>query len=148
MPTHKDLLENLDHCLCTNLRRAARVVTAAYDESFRPLGLKATQVIVLVSIAKTGSPTINALSARMGMDRTTMTRNLKPLERGGYLRVGVGKDKRVRVVELTTKGQGLLQKAYPLWKKRQAALVKNVGAKDCVDLFTKIDHLIGAFDGR
>ena len=61
MPTDKEMLENLDHCICANLRKAARVVTQAYDEVFRPLGLKATQVIILVRVAKAGSLTINIL---------------------------------------------------------------------------------------
>ena len=147
MATHKELLENLDHCVCANLRKAARVVTQAYDEVFRPLDLKATQIIILVRVAKAGSMTINVLAEKLSLDRTTLTRNLKPLQRGGYLRVDAGKDKRERVVVLTPKGQAVLVKAFPLWKKVQARLVKTVGAEDCLELFKKIDHLMGAFGG-
>lgn len=67
------------------------------------------------------------LAKRGVMDRTTLTRNLKPLERQGLIRIGLGKDQRTRVVTITPEGQEVLAQALPLWKKAQARVIKELG---------------------
>ena len=143
-----NFLENLDHCICANLRRASRVITQAYDDSFRSLGLRATQIIILINASKNSAVTVNALSSQLSMDRTTLTRNLRPLERSGLIQVGIGKDRRAKAITLTHKGKAVLGKAFPLWKVRQAALVKSLGENGCRDLLKKIDHLTRALESR
>ena len=81
------------------------------------------------------------------MDRTTLTRNLKPLERDGLILVEVGKDRRERAITLSPKGKVVLGKAFPLWKKIQSVFVGSLGENGCKDLFKKMNHLTRAFDG-
>ena len=86
---HKSLkFEDTDNkCICFNLRKAARVITQIYDEAFRPTGFRSTQMPLLVATAALGPVTVNRLAEAVVMDRTTLTRNLKPLEKQGLLRV-------------------------------------------------------------
>src|ERR1043165_167662 len=75
----------LDTCMCHKTRMAARAVTRAYDDALRPTGLRATQVAVLAAVAAEGALSIKSLADSLGMDRTTLTRNLRPLEERGYI---------------------------------------------------------------
>src|SRR5215217_5827709 len=79
-------------CACANLRRAARAVTQVFDEALAPSGLRATQFTLLVTSRLMGESTINELAEKMAMDRTTLSRNLKPLVRSGLLEVRPGED--------------------------------------------------------
>ena len=109
-------------CACFNLRRATRMVTQLYDEALKPAGIRATQFTVLVAIGSGGPISVNQLADRIVMDRTTLTRNLKPLEREGLIAVRPGDDFRVREVSLTAKGRKTLKRSYPLWERVQAQL--------------------------
>ena len=85
-----------EQCICFNLRKAARVITQIYDEAFQPTGCRATQMPLLVATRAMGPVTVNRLAEAVVMDRTTLTRNLKPLERQGLVKVQTGKDHRER----------------------------------------------------
>src|SRR5829696_8230036 len=89
-------------CACANLRKAARAVTQLFDEALAPSDLRATQFTLLVTSRLTGESTINELAERMAMDRTTLSRNLKPLVRNGLLEVRPGEDGRTRLVRITS----------------------------------------------
>ena len=82
-----ELGQVVSSCACFNLRKASRVVTQHFDEILKPSGLLITQFTILVAIAMAKSGTINELAERLVMDRTTLTRNLKPMEREGWLKV-------------------------------------------------------------
>jgi len=114
-------------CACFNLRKAARVITQHFDEALRPSGLLITQFTILVTVAMAKSGTINELAEVLGMDRTTLTRNLKPLQRKGWLKAEPGQDQRTRIVSLTPEGEEVLAKAFPLWKQAQDAVVAALG---------------------
>ncbi len=114
-------------CACFNLRRATRMVTQLYDEALKPAGIRATQFTVLVAIGSGGPISVNQLADRIVMDRTTLTRNLKPLEREGLIAVRPGDDLRVREVSLTAKGRKTLERSYPLWERVQARLREQLG---------------------
>lgn len=114
-------------CACFNLRKASRTVTQLYDEILQPSGLLATQFTLLVAIAIAGSVTITRLAEKLVMDRTTLTRNLKPLERQGLIEIAPGQDQRTRVVTLTASGREALAKAIPLWEQAQASVVEGLG---------------------
>jgi DNA-binding MarR family transcriptional regulator len=114
-------------CACANLRRAARAVTQLFDEALAPSGLRATQFTLLVTSRLMGESTINALAERMAMDRTTLSRNLKPLVRGSLLEVRPGEDGRTRLVRLTPAGEHALEEAYPLWQQAQQEMVGVLG---------------------
>ena len=85
-------------CACFNLRKAARAVTQLYDDALRPAGILATQLPLLIATGRLERVTISQLAEAMVMDRTTLTRNLRPLERDGLVRTKPGKDRRVREI--------------------------------------------------
>jgi DNA-binding MarR family transcriptional regulator len=114
-------------CACANLRKAARAVTQVFDEALAPSGLRATQFTLLVTNRLTGESTINELAERMAMDRTTLSRNLKPLVRSGLLEMQPGEDGRTRLVRLTPAGEQALEEAYPLWQRAQQQTVSALG---------------------
>jgi len=114
-------------CACSNLRKAVRAVSQLYDDAFRPIGLRATQFGLLGATGMLGPLTINRLAEAMVIDRTTLTRNLRPLEKQGLLRIKSGKDRREREVSITKRGEVILAKGYPLWKKAQGKVIKGLG---------------------
>jgi DNA-binding MarR family transcriptional regulator len=114
-------------CTCFNLRKASRVVTQFFDQMLEPSGLLVTQFTILVAIALSGSGSINELAQGLAMDRTTLTRNLKPLERQGLVQIESGQDRRTRIVRLTDAGQTALTTALPLWQQAQACIVEQLG---------------------
>ncbi len=117
------------HCACANLRKAVRAVSQLYDDAFRPIGLRATQFGLLGATGMLGPLTINRLAEAIVMDRTTLTRNLRPLEKQGLLRIRPGEDRREREVSITKRGEIILAKGYPLWKRAQGKVTKGLGQK-------------------
>ncbi|KAB1072759.1 MarR family winged helix-turn-helix transcriptional regulator [Methylobacterium planeticum] len=116
-------------CLCTALRRASRSVTAAYDEALRPAGLRVTQFGLLRTLARTGPVAVTRLAAETDLDRSTMGRNLDPLERRGLVRLSVGRrDQRERVAALTEAGEAAIAAALPHWRAIQARLAEGRAA--------------------
>jgi len=123
---------------------AARAVTRAYDDALRPVGLRATQLAVLVATGNEGSVSIAALAKLMGMDRTTLTRNLRPLEQEGLIAVGPEGWRRSRTVEITTAGRSRLLEAFPYWERAQQTLRRNLGDQDWANVHNSLDQLIRA----
>jgi DNA-binding MarR family transcriptional regulator len=116
-------LEVRDACLCLHLQRAARAVARRFDAAFRPLGLTSGQFSLLMSLNQPQPPSIGSVAALLAMDRTTLTANLKPLERRGLVRVTIDKgDRRSRRLILTPAGRALLAKAIPVWRDTHAAI--------------------------
>jgi DNA-binding MarR family transcriptional regulator len=112
-----------DTCLCLHLQRAARAVARRFDEAFRPLGLTSGQFSLLMSLNRPQPPTIGNVAALLAMDRTTLTANLKPLQRRGLVEVAVDAgDRRSRRLVLTEAGWTLLATALPVWKCEHAAI--------------------------
>jgi DNA-binding MarR family transcriptional regulator len=114
-------------CLCFAVRRAARAVTQHYERHLRPTGLRATQFSVLVRLAQTGPMPINRLASQMGLERTTLSRNLRPLLTKRWVTVSEEADRRVHSVEITAKGRAIARDALPAWRKAQAAAKKKLG---------------------
>src|SRR5512138_470295 len=106
-------------CAAAGLRRASRTLNQLYAGNLAPSGLEPTQFTLLVACAVAGAARMTALAEALAMDRTTLTRNLKPLERRGLVRVAEGDDRRVREVSLTPRGRAALAAAIPLWKSAQ-----------------------------
>ena len=102
MLTEREIIES---CACHRARTAARVVTRAYDEVLRPVGLRTTQLSVLLAVAADDAMSITALAKFMGMDRSTLTRNLRPLEKEGLIRLGAEGWHRSRNLEITKAGR-------------------------------------------
>ncbi|MFQ5984413.1 MAG: MarR family winged helix-turn-helix transcriptional regulator [Alphaproteobacteria bacterium] len=131
-------------CACFNFRKAARSVTQLFDGVLQPSGLQATQLSVLVALRLAGSATMTRLARELVMDRTTLTRNLKPLEREGLVEIASGKDRRVRLVRLTPKGRWSLRQALPLWEKAQARVVARLGSRRWRTLLDEISAAVAA----
>jgi len=105
-----------DACLCLHVQRAARALTRRFDEAFRPLGITSGQFSLLMSLNRPQPPGVGAVSSLLAMDRTTLTANLKPLERQGLVTVTVDpNDRRGRLLSLTASGRALLAKTAPIW---------------------------------
>jgi DNA-binding MarR family transcriptional regulator len=124
---------NREPCLCTSLRQAALAVTQIYDRALAPSGLKITMFRLLRRISDAGAPTISELARIVELDRSTLGRNLRVLERLGLVRLDGGTDERSKVVSLTRKGKAAFEKALPLWAEAQAAMKSTLGReKDAV----------------
>ena len=105
-----------DHCFCLHAQRAARAVARRFDDALRPLGLRSGQFSLLISLNRPEAPTLGSVARLLAMDRTTLTANLKPLERRGLIRVAPDeKDRRARRLHLTAEGLALLGRAVPVW---------------------------------
>jgi DNA-binding MarR family transcriptional regulator len=116
-------------CACFTLRKTARAVTQFYNAALQPSGLLATQFSLLAVLAGQGSASMTALAERLGMDRTTLTRNLQALERRGLAVVHPdAEDGRVQRIAITEAGQDALEGAWPLWRGAQAAILGQLGA--------------------
>ena len=121
---------------------AARAVTRLYDDTLRSVGLRATQLAVLAAVAGDEVVSIAGLAKFMGMDRSTLTRNLAPLEREGLIRLGVEGWRRSRTVEITKKGRSRLREALPLWQTAQETLQRRLGMRRWGDIRADLDDLI------
>ncbi len=112
-----------DTCLCLHVRKAARGLSRRFDAAFQPLGVTSGQFSLLMALNRKEPPSLGSVAALLAMDRTTLTANLKPLERRGLLEIGVdARDKRSRRLVLTPLGRELLLAALPLWESVQAAV--------------------------
>lgn len=107
-----------DRCLCLHVQRAARALARRFDEALRPLNLKQGQYSLLVSLNRPEAPRISDVAYLLAMDRTTLTANLKPLQKRGLVDVTKDpEDKRNRRLSLTKDGLNLLTQAVPIWRK-------------------------------
>jgi len=124
-----------DSCLCLHVQRAARALGRRFDNLFRPLELTNGQFSLLMSLNRPEPPSIGDVAALLAMDRTTLTANLKPLERRGLLKIAIDKeDRRSRRIALTAAGRALLSKAFPLWKHEHAEVEKEIAGCSPDDL--------------
>lgn len=111
-----------DDCLCFAARRAARAITQFYDRQLRESGLRSTQFTLLAFLLNAGTSSVNQAAEYLGMERTTLSRNLEPLLSAGYVRVDSGEDRRVKMIAITTKGRAAARAALPLWRQAQQAM--------------------------
>jgi DNA-binding MarR family transcriptional regulator len=115
-------------CHCLAVRQASRHMTAFYDRFMAPYGLRSTQFSILSVLRRAGPLSINALAAELVMDRTTMGRNVRPLQRGGLVTAVVSRDdRRSRVLQLTPRGLARINAARKGWTQAQAGFEAAVG---------------------
>lgn len=121
-------LQVRDTCLCLHVQRAARALARRFDEALRPLELTNGQFSLLMSLNRPEPPTIGSVATLLAMDRTTLTANLKPLERRGLVKLTINKeDKRSRRLSLTVAGRKRLLKALPVWRETHVAIERLLG---------------------
>lgn len=122
-----------DHCLCLAAQRAARTLARRFDEALRPVGLTSGQFSLLMSLNRRRPPSIGSVADLLAMDRTTLTANLKPLERRRLVLTTVDPDdRRSRLLSLTSTGKQVLRAAVPIWRRTHE----------------KVDRLLSPVDGR
>jgi DNA-binding MarR family transcriptional regulator len=113
-------------CVCTAARRRSRELTRAFEKAMRGSGLRSTQFNLLATLVQTGPLPTTRLADFLGLERTTLTRNLGPLLRDGLVRIDEGEDRRIRKAAITSAGEEAARRAFPFWKKGQdAALAAN-----------------------
>ena len=124
-----------EDCNCFAVRSAARHVTQLYDQLLAPVGLRVTQFSILANLRRRGPRTINALAEDMVMDRTTLGRNIQPLERDGLIRIEPApSDRRAKELHLTKAGEKRLQAGFEVWAKAQARFEASFGTKRAAEL--------------
>ena len=120
-------LSVMENCVCFNLRWVTRVVTQFFDAELRRHGIRPTQRTILMALSAEESWTMAALSDWLGMDRTTLVRNLRPLRRDGMVQaVGGGRGSRVEL-SITAKGRKKIKESLPAWRSAQNAALKTLG---------------------
>lgn len=131
---------------CTNfkLRQLLRRVSLGYDHAMAECGLKITQYSLLTHIEKLGPITQAELSKAMGMDASTLSRNLRPLETANWIAVKAGDDARSHALVATASGRQKRKEAQALWKRAQLQLNETVGVDDVIALHTLIDRMTSA----
>ncbi len=126
-------------CSCFNLRKATRAVTQYYDHCLEPAGIRATQFTLLVSLASVSARTLTEMANSLVMDRTTLTRNLKPLEKLGFIHTIDARDRRSKAYALTEHGKETLAKGLPLWHQAQKKLHEGLGEERFEHLLKELD---------
>jgi DNA-binding MarR family transcriptional regulator len=132
-------------CNCLAIRQAARQLTQLYDAELSSTGLRVTQYSVLACLAYLKSATMQQLADTLVMDRTTLTHNLKPLQRDGLVSVGVAEgDQRARVLQLTPLGRETLQRAKKAWQRAQDRFEAAFGAAEAAALRRELRRVVSA----
>ena len=125
-------------CLCFAARRAARSITQYYDRQLRGSGLRTTQFTLLSYLILAGRRPVNVAAEYLGMERTTLTRNLQPLLALDYVSVESGDDRRVKLIAITARGREAAAAALPQWRKAQRAMSRRLGPSAFKELATAV----------
>ncbi len=134
-----------DDCNCFVVRSAARHVTQLYDQFLAPVGLHVTQFSILAKLKRLGPMTINALAKEMVMDRTTLGRNVLPLERDGLIKIEASAtDGRAKELHLTKAGEKRLQAGRAAWERAQARFDARFGAKRAADFRAMLRDVVAS----
>jgi DNA-binding MarR family transcriptional regulator len=136
-----DVAEKPSSCTCFKLRKLARATSRLYDQQMAAVGLKTTQYSVLVNIARQPEP-LAALAERLGIERTTLTRNLKPLTEAGWVALTPGADSRQRIATVTPAGRVKLKAAYVVWRAAQTRFEHLLGADALRVLHAQVDSTL------
>jgi DNA-binding MarR family transcriptional regulator len=131
-------------CACFNFRKASRAVTALFDESLQPAGLRSTQLVILVATYLLQPAAVARLARELVMERSTLTRNLRPLIKLKLIRITAGQDKRTRLVTLTPQGLQTLADAMPLWERAQIRFVQRIGEPRWQELMSGLSATVEA----
>jgi len=130
-------------CTCMRLRKAARRVTQIYDHSLEAAGMTVTQYSLLGHIARFDGIGIGALADKLIMDPTTLTRNLRPLERQGFVAMKAdARDKRSRRLHLTAGGRAAFESAKPAWVRAQRRIEETLGGAEAAALNAALDRVL------
>jgi DNA-binding MarR family transcriptional regulator len=135
-------------CACATARRAARAVTQLYDSRLRPHGIEAPQFAILNLLDALGEANQVTIGGHFGLDKTTLSRNLRLLHENGWIAFAEGEDRRERQVTLTKAGRARLTAARPAWRSAQSAMEKALGARRWRAVFDALDSVAAAAQAR
>ena len=143
------IMETIE-CLCTNLRSAALAVTAFYDRKLAPAGVKVTMFRLLRQIDRLDVSSLTDLAEATGLDRSTLGRNVRVLERDGLVESVQVEDGRNKAIQLTEEGRKALDDAAPLWAEAQSELIAMLGedADHLLDVLRQVSKLNQAHAGK
>lgn len=114
-------------CTCILLRAASRKVTALYDAALEPAGITVTQYSLLRKVRRLSGPSLTDLARESGLDRSTIGRNVRVLERLGLVSLAAGQDQREATVMLEPRGDAMIRKCEPLWEDAQKTVEEKLG---------------------
>lgn len=127
-PDSADLaLDECLDCLCYEFRKTARVVINFYDDALKGADLKSNQFLILVAVAFMKSTNFKTLAEFLGIDQSTLARNLVTVEKQKFVAVKPGKNRREKIITLSRKGKQKLASAFPLWQKAQKGVLDKFG---------------------
>src|SRR6266478_4683319 len=126
----------LGPCVCSQVRRLARKLSSLYDTLLSPEDLTITQYSLLADIERAGQLSHTILADKVGMERTTLTRNLRPLTRAKWVAAATGKDRRHHLLQLTAAGRRKLVRSLPLWEEAQRQFLSQIGTESLQELRT------------
>ncbi|MGC4107416.1 MAG: MarR family winged helix-turn-helix transcriptional regulator [Thermomicrobiales bacterium] len=130
-------------CFSTSVRRIDRILSRIYDDAIRPSGLVTTQYSLLSTLARAPADlSLTDLATAIDMDRSTLSRNLAPLERQGFVHLAAGQDRRARIVSITQAGREKVDETRPLWRAAQDRVAALAGGQDVEDTLTMLLTLI------
>lgn len=115
-------------CSCFAARRTARAITQHYERHLKPTGLTVTQFTMLALLSVIGPQAQTRFADQLGLDRTTLTRNLRPLRARGFVKESATGDRRVRLLAITKQGTAAARAALPHWRKAQESIARRLGA--------------------
>ncbi len=124
------------------MRKVTRAVTQYFDRVLEPAGIRATQFTLLVALSSTKGKTLTEIADSLVMDRTTLTRNLKPLEKMGLINTVQTLDKRSKAYVLTEQGEQTVERAIPLWDQAQSNMVNSLGEETYQDVIGKLTRML------
>lgn len=141
--THEQSYEYVNkQCCCFNMRKVMRAVTQYYDRYLEQSGIRSTQFTLLVALASTSAKTLTDIAESLVMDRTTLTRNLKPLANMELIMTVHTTDKRSKAYTLTEKGKELVKTCVPLWQSAQSSVINGIGSENYNEIVARLEKLL------
>jgi DNA-binding MarR family transcriptional regulator len=134
-------LNNTGYCGSFNFRRTARAVTRLYDAAMQESGIRSTQFAILVGIAKSQPVAIGTLGETLVIDATTLTRSLRLLKKEGLISVSERAKMRQRFVGMTPKGERVLARSLPAWRKVHQQFVETLGSQHWIELRNELERI-------
>lgn len=134
-------LTGTGYCASLNFRRTARAVTRMYDAAMHDSGVRSTQFAILVAIAKIQPVAMGALAEVLSIDRTTLTRSLRLLQKERMITISQRSEMRQRFLELTPAGEKALQRSLPLWREAHAKFVAALGSEYWLSMRRELERL-------
>lgn len=139
--SQEEYRELLGECGCFELRKASRVVTQLFDEALQPMGIRATQLPVIVGALALGNPSLSELADYLVVSPSTLSRNIRPLEREGLIRIK-HHGHRTKLVLVTEDGRTLLQNCMPAWNRAQKDFLRLIGEETWQSMRLQLDNAV------